>query len=171
MNCRQWPCRAIATAKPVVWMVPARKGCLANGIRVEITQQMCGQCDASERVPHRVPTDANTGVDFMTESDPLKAPVDLAGLAEHNDDSIVSRTLLKKPSGTVTVFAFAAGQALSEHTAPFDALLQLLEGQARVVIDGLTHVVAAGQMLRLPANVPHSVAADEPFKMLLIMLR
>jgi quercetin dioxygenase-like cupin family protein len=112
-----------------------------------------------------------TGDHLVTESDPLKAPVDLAGLAEYNDDSIVSRTLLKKPSGTVTVFAFTAGQALSEHTAPFDALLQLLEGQARVVVDGLTHVVVVGPMLRLPANVPHSVAADEPFKMLLIMLR
>ena len=107
----------------------------------------------------------------MTESDPLKDPVDLAGLAEYHDGSIVSRTLLKKPSGTVTVFAFTAGQALSEHTAPFDALLQLLEGHARVVIDGLTHALAAGQMIRLPANAPHSVAADEPFKMLLIMLR
>jgi quercetin dioxygenase-like cupin family protein len=116
-------------------------------------------------------TGLTAGDDSMTEREPLNEPVDLAGLADYSDGSIVSRTLQKKPSGTVTLFAFAAGQALSEHTTPFDALIQLLDGQAEVVIAGVPHTMAAGQILQLPANVPHCVAADGPFKMLLIMLR
>ena len=84
---------------------------------------------------------------------------------------MVSRTLIKKSSGTVTVFAFDAGEGLSEHTAPFDALVLDLEGEADISISGTPHRVNAGQILKLPAGKPHAVKAATPFKMLLIMIR
>jgi quercetin dioxygenase-like cupin family protein len=87
------------------------------------------------------------------------------------DGSIVSRILLKKETGSVTIFAFDAGQALSEHTAPFDALVHILEGKAAVTISGEEHEVAAGETILLPAGVPHAVRAPVPFKMLLTMIR
>jgi len=85
--------------------------------------------------------------------------------------AVVSRTLVKKASGTVTAFAFDAGEGLSEHTAPFDALLLDLEGEADITISGTPHHVSAGQILKLPAGEPHAVKAVTPFKMLLIMIR
>ncbi|NOZ08070.1 MAG: cupin domain-containing protein [FCB group bacterium] len=90
---------------------------------------------------------------------------------DYQKDAIVSQTLLKKNSGTITLFAFDKGQDLSEHTAPFDALVQVLEGKAVVTISGEDHRVAAGEMIILPANKPHAVRAEEKFKMLLIMIR
>lgn len=96
---------------------------------------------------------------------------DLSALAEYQADSIVSRTLINKPSGTVTLFAFAQGQALSEHTAPFDALVQILDGRAEVRIGAETFSVERGQAIILPANRPHAVNAIENFKMLLTMIR
>lgn len=105
------------------------------------------------------------------EPDPIGAPVRIADLVEYQDGAIVSQTLVKAQAGTVTLFAFAAGQGLSEHTAPFDALVQGIEGQAVVSVGGTEHRLAAGQLLRLPAHVPHAVQADEPFKMLLVMVR
>ena len=94
-----------------------------------------------------------------------------AELVEYQEGSIVSRTISEKPTGTLTVFAFAKGQALSEHTAPFDAIVQVLDGQGVFTIAGEPCQVAAGQMLIMPANVPHSVTAGERFKMLLVMIR
>ena len=85
--------------------------------------------------------------------------------------TVVSRTLVRKPAGTVTVFAFDAGEGLSEHTAPYDALALSLEGEADVSIAGTTHHLDAGQLLKLPAGRPHAVKAITPFKMLLIMIR
>ena len=85
--------------------------------------------------------------------------------------AVVSRTLVKKPAGTVTVFAFDRGEGLSEHTAPFDALVLGLEGEADIAISGVEHRVAGGQLLELPAGQPHAVRAVTPFKMLLVMIR
>jgi len=98
-------------------------------------------------------------------------PVALAGLIGYQKASIVSRTLIKRSGGTVTLFAFDKGQALSEHTAPFDALVQVLEGQAEFTIGGTRVRAVSGEAVLMPANVPHAVHATEPFKMLLVMLR
>lgn len=85
--------------------------------------------------------------------------------------SVVSRTLIDKKIGTLTLFAFDAGQGLSEHTAPFDAVVQILDGTAAITIDGVVHQVTAGEMIIMPANLPHSLKAEVPFKMLLVMIR
>ena len=95
----------------------------------------------------------------------------LAELTKYQDGAIVSREVLRKPTGTVTAFAFDAGQALSEHTAPFDALICVLDGEAEIQISGKPHQVEAGQMIILPANKPHAVKATTRFKMLLVMIR
>ncbi len=98
-------------------------------------------------------------------------PVDAASLVEYQDGAVVSRTLIKDPAGTVTLFAFDAGEALSEHTAPFDALLQVIEGAAEVTLAGTAHQMNAGHIILLPATVPHAVRATERFKMMLTMIR
>ena len=84
---------------------------------------------------------------------------------------MVSRTLVKKDTGTVTAFAFDAGEGLSEHTAPYDALVLVVEGESEISIAGTAHRVTAGHLLRLPAGRPHAVKALTRFKMLLIMIR
>jgi len=98
-------------------------------------------------------------------------PFDIAGLVEYQKDSVVSRTLIKKEKGTITLFAFDKENSLSEHTAPFDALLHVLDGEAEIGIDGKPHQVRAGQAIVLPANHPHSVKAVTAFKMVLTMIR
>jgi quercetin dioxygenase-like cupin family protein len=85
--------------------------------------------------------------------------------------AIVSKTLVEKETGTVTLFAFDEGQALSEHTAPFDALVQVTEGQAEIRIAGVPHQVSEGEMIIMPANRSHAVKALSPFKMMLTMIR
>ena len=110
----------------------------------------------------------------MTEThsaDLVGRVVDLAGLVEYQDGSVVSREVIRRGVGTVTVFAFDAGQGLSEHTAPFDAMVSILGGTAEITIDGKSHSVSAGQMLIMPANRPHALHARERFKMLLVMIR
>ncbi len=102
---------------------------------------------------------------------PPATPVDPAALLAYQDGAVVSRTLLKKEGGTVTVFAFEAGQSLSEHTAPFDAIVQVLDGSVNLTIGGKPVPAQAGQAVLLPANVPHAVHATTRFKMLLIMVR
>ena len=92
-------------------------------------------------------------------------------LTAYQDGAVVSRTLLKRGGGTVTLFAFDEGQALSEHTAPFDAIAQVLEGEALITIAGTPIAVRSGEMVLMPANQPHAVNAPSRFKMLLIMLR
>ena len=89
----------------------------------------------------------------------------------YQEGSVVSREILKKPSGSVTVFAFDEGQGLSEHTAPYDALVQLLEGQADITIAGTRHRVQGGGMIIMPAGQPHALKAVTRFKMILTMLR
>lgn len=95
----------------------------------------------------------------------------LAGLVEVQEGAIVSREILSQKAGTATVFAFGAGQQLSEHTAPFDALVCALEGEAVVTIGGKPHTVHAGEMIIMPAGIPHALRAPAPFKMLLVMIR
>jgi len=95
----------------------------------------------------------------------------LASLVEYVKDSIVSKTILNKSVGTMTLFAFDEGQSLSEHTSPYDAVVQVLDGSTRLTIGGRDTVVTEGQIIIMPANVPHAVNAEEKFKMLLIMIR
>jgi quercetin dioxygenase-like cupin family protein len=101
----------------------------------------------------------------------LATVVELAGLIDYQEGAVVSRTLVKKPTGTVTLFAFDKGQELSEHTAPFDAMVQVLEGDARIIIAGEPLDLVGGQMVIMPANVPHALKATARFKMLLTMIR
>ena len=107
----------------------------------------------------------------LTNGMPAAEPVALAELVNYQDGSIVSRTLMKRSGGTVTLFAFDQGQSLSEHTAPFDAMVQILDGRAEVVIGGKPVLPGAGQTVLMPANVPHAVNARGRFKMLLVMIR
>jgi quercetin dioxygenase-like cupin family protein len=93
------------------------------------------------------------------------------GIIEYQEGAVVSRTLVDAASGTVTIFAFDAGQGLSEHTAPFDALVHVLEGSAEVRIAGVSHVLEAGQCIMMPAGVPHALKAAERFKMQLTMIK
>ena len=102
---------------------------------------------------------------------PPAEPVELAKLVAYQEGGVVSRTLVKKNGGTVTVFAFDQGQALSEHTAPFDAIVQVLDGDVELVIGGKKVPATAGQTVLLPAGIPHAVNATSKFKMLLIMVR
>ena len=97
--------------------------------------------------------------------------LDLNGLIGYQDGAVVSRTILDKPVGTLTVFAFDRGQGLSEHTAPYDATVQVIDGEATVTIAGQAHAVKAGEIVIMPANKPHSLKATTRFKMLLIMIR
>jgi quercetin dioxygenase-like cupin family protein len=95
----------------------------------------------------------------------------LVGLVQYADGSIVSRTLVDKPVGTITLFAFDKGQRLSEHSAPYDAVVQVIDGTGEVMIAGKPHTVNPGEMIIMPANIPHSVNAAQKFKMLLTMIR
>jgi quercetin dioxygenase-like cupin family protein len=99
------------------------------------------------------------------------SPFTLADLVDYQKDSIVSREIICKKTGTLTLFAFDAGQGLSEHTAPFDAFVYVLDGTAEVTISGRTSTVKAGDAIIMPANQPHAVRAPSPFKMLLVMIR
>ncbi len=92
-------------------------------------------------------------------------------LVAYSDGSVVSKTLIDKKIGTVTLFSFDAGQGLSEHTAPYDAFVQVVDGEAEVTINGAPHTVTAGQLIIMPANIPHELKAVKPFKMLLVMIR
>lgn len=95
----------------------------------------------------------------------------IVDLVAYQDGAVVSRTLIKQKTGTVTLFAFDAGQELSEHTAPFDALVQVVEGEAEVVISREPYHLRAGDTIVMPANQPHAVKAVSRFKMLLTMIR
>ncbi len=102
---------------------------------------------------------------------PKSKVLKVADLVSYQEDSVVSRQIIKADAGNVTLFAFDEGQELSEHRAPFDALLHLLDGSAQVHISGRAYELAAGQAIILPANEPHSVKAAKRFKMLLTMIR
>jgi quercetin dioxygenase-like cupin family protein len=96
---------------------------------------------------------------------------DLAGLVDYGPGAVVSRTLRKSKIGTLTVFAFDQGQELSEHTAPFDAWVQVLEGEAELTVGGKAVPARAGQIVLMPADIPHAVRGPGRFKMLLMMFR
>lgn len=95
----------------------------------------------------------------------------LAGLVSYQDGSIVSKEIIKKKEGTVTVFAFDAGQGLSEHTAPFDALVYVIDGKVEIMIEGKPSLLKAGDMIIMPANKPHALKALACFKMMLVMIK
>jgi quercetin dioxygenase-like cupin family protein len=97
--------------------------------------------------------------------------IELKEAVSYSPGSVVSKTILDKKSGTLTLFAFDQGQGLSEHTAPFDAAVQILDGEAHLVIGGEDVYAKAGMLVVMPAHVPHAVRAEKKFKMLLIMIR
>ncbi len=102
---------------------------------------------------------------------PMAKAFNLAEFVDYADGSVVSKTLIKKDTGNITLFAFDAGQGLSEHKAPFDAVVYLLDGKAEIIVGGETNNVSAGEMMIMPANIAHALRAIEPFKMLLVMIR
>jgi quercetin dioxygenase-like cupin family protein len=107
-------------------------------------------------------------------TDPRETPTEVFGIADlvqYQTDSVVSRTLVKREKGTITLFAFDKENALSEHTAPFDALVHVLDGEAEIRIDGNPHTVKTGEAIILPAGHPHALRAVTPFKMILTMIR
>lgn len=114
----------------------------------------------------------------MTESERDAAGADgapevqrFADLVPYQVGAVVSRTVIKRPTGTVTLFAFDQGEGLSEHTAPYDALVQVFDGEAEIRIDGVPWRVAAGEMIVMPAGHPHALKAVTRFKMMLVMVR
>ena len=95
----------------------------------------------------------------------------LKALVTYQEGSVVSKEIIKKPTGTVTLFAFDKGQGLSEHTAPFDALVYIIDGEAEIIISGEPHRLKEGEMIIMPGGKPHAVKAIEKFKMMLVMIR
>ena len=95
----------------------------------------------------------------------------LASLVEYSEGGIISKQLIKSPGGNITLFSFDKGEGLSEHSAPFDALVQVLEGSANIVVNGQVFTVNAGESIVFPANAPHALTAIERFKMLLTMIK
>ncbi len=104
----------------------------------------------------------------MTDQPRVMPVVDMV---EYQDAAIVSRTILKQATGNVTLFAFDRGQELSEHTSPYDAMVQVLDGQVQVTIGGEPHELRAGDLIVMPANRPHALRAVSRFKMMLTMIR
>ncbi|OGP54163.1 MAG: cupin [Deltaproteobacteria bacterium RBG_13_52_11] len=95
----------------------------------------------------------------------------LVDMIDYQADSVVSKTIIEKKTGTITLFAFDQGQGLSEHTAPFDALVQVLDGEVEIKISGKPFHVKQGEMIIMPAHEPHALKAVKRFKMLLTMIR
>ena len=94
-----------------------------------------------------------------------------AELIDYQENSVVSQTLIKKQTGTVTLFAFDKDQGLSEHTAPFDAMVQVIDGKADIIISGTSYILEKGEMIIMPAGEPHALKAVEKFKMMLTMIK
>jgi quercetin dioxygenase-like cupin family protein len=97
--------------------------------------------------------------------------IDMAGFVDYANGSVVSKTLLDKKAGTLTLFSFDQSQGLSEHTSPYDATVLVVDGEATLVINGKPIVAKTGEMVIMPAGVPHSLRAEKRFKMLLVMIR
>ena len=104
-------------------------------------------------------------------NDLISKVVVLSDLVEYQKGSVVSRTIIDKDVGTVTIFAFDKGQGLSEHSTPYDAMVYILDGEAEITISGKPNRVKKGEILIMPANEPHGLTAIEPYKMILIMIR
>ncbi len=107
----------------------------------------------------------------MSENKLTAQTLNLKSLTEYQDGAIVSKEIFKKETGNVTLFAFDQDQGLSEHTAPFDAMVCILDGTAEIIIAGQSHQVKEGEMIIMPADVPHALKANERFKMMLVMIR
>ena len=110
----------------------------------------------------------------MTENEnksPAQVVLGLKELVSYQKGSVVSREIIHKSTGTVTLFAFDVGQGLSEHTAPYDALVYIVEGEAEVTISGRSHILKEGEMVIMPGNQPHGLKAQHKFKMMLVMIR
>jgi quercetin dioxygenase-like cupin family protein len=97
--------------------------------------------------------------------------VSLVDMVTYQDMAVVSKTLIQKKTGTVTLFAFDRGQGLSEHTAPFDAIVLVLDGEAEIIISGHPHRLTQGEMIIMPAHEPHALRAEKRFKMMLTMIK
>jgi quercetin dioxygenase-like cupin family protein len=110
-------------------------------------------------------------VENFTQIGDMTQVLNLKDIAAYQEHSIVSREIIRKPSGTMTVFAFDKGEGLSEHTAPFDAAVYLLEGEAEIRIDSKPYTVKEGEMIIMPANKPHALKAVSRYKMLLVMIK
>jgi quercetin dioxygenase-like cupin family protein len=95
----------------------------------------------------------------------------LVSAVEYSSESTVSRMIIKKQTGNITLFAFDAGQSLSEHSAPFDAFVQVVDGKGIITIDRKDYELSAGECIVMPANIPHAVKAVEKFRMMLVMIR
>ncbi|MDO5824004.1 cupin domain-containing protein [Methanobrevibacter sp.] len=107
----------------------------------------------------------------MNEDIKSKA-LNIQSLLDYQKDSVVSREVIKKELGTVTFFAFDQGQGLSEHSAPFDAMVQVIDGEAEITISGVKNTVSAGEIIIMPADEPHALQAENsPFKMILTMIK
>ena len=107
----------------------------------------------------------------MNENEYLYSPSELEKLIDYQTASVVSKTIIKQPMGTVTLFAFDKGEELSEHTTPFDALVYLVDGEAEITIAGKTNTVKKSEMILMPANKPHALKASVRFKMMLVMIK
>jgi quercetin dioxygenase-like cupin family protein len=105
------------------------------------------------------------------QGDIVGQALDLNNLIAYQEGSVVSKTLVDRGIGTITLFSFDAGQGLSEHTAPFDAFVQVVDGEAEITISGVARTVRAGEIIIMPADQPHALRARERFKMLLVMIR
>jgi Uncharacterized conserved protein, contains double-stranded beta-helix domain len=106
-----------------------------------------------------------------TDASLMDKAADVAALVDYQSSSVVSRTIIERNTGTVTLFAFDQGQGLSEHTAPFDALVHVIDGEGVITIDGHSINVKSGEVTIMPANRPHALKADTRFKMMLVMIR
>jgi quercetin dioxygenase-like cupin family protein len=106
-----------------------------------------------------------------TQDSLIAKVINTAALVDYQDGSVVSRAVIKKTTGNITFFSFDKGELLSEHKAPFDALVNVIDGSAEVIIAGESHKVNSGEMIIMPANVPHALKAIEKFKMMLTMIK
>lgn len=107
----------------------------------------------------------------MTNEFPKEAKFNFVTEVDYSNGGIVSKNVLKRPTGNISLFAFDKGEGLSEHTAPFDAMVQIIEGKARIVIGGNPHDLVAGETIIMPANITHALQATERFKMVLTMIK
>ena len=107
----------------------------------------------------------------FTESNLMAKTADIPALVDYQSGAVVSRTIIERKTGTVTLFAFDKGQGLSEHTAPFDALVHIIDGEALITIAGKPITLKAGEVTIMPADKPHGLKAPERFKMMLVMIR
>jgi quercetin dioxygenase-like cupin family protein len=107
----------------------------------------------------------------LTDKSLLAEVADIPAMVDYQDGAVVSRTIIERKTGTVTLFAFDKGQGLSEHTAPFDALVHIIDGEGTVTISGQSKLLRTGEAIIMPANKPHALKAIDRFKMMLVMIR